>query len=289
MQHACYNAQGLVRMQLVPGGKEAAPFAEKVFLDNLPLIEQVIRYVSLAHGLRGADAEDFASHAKLKLIEDDYGVFRKFHGRCTLKTYLNTVISRLCINLKIHNQGRWRPSVDALRMGEAAIRLEELVFRRQHTLQEATEMLLQDHRFSLDRSAVRKMYENLPHRHLRTEIQMDEEHEPSPSMMAQSSLLRPDAKDLGRKLMNTINRFSAALTPQDRLILRLRFEENLKISEIASSLRLDQRPLYARMQKILQGFREALAADGITSDECLESMDLIVKEIHFSVGDNDAP
>jgi RNA polymerase sigma factor for flagellar operon FliA len=42
----------------------------------------------------GVEADDFASHPKLKLIEDDYAILRKFQGRSSLRTYLTVVIER---------------------------------------------------------------------------------------------------------------------------------------------------------------------------------------------------
>ena len=51
---------------------------ETFLLDNLSLIDGVTAFVSRKYGLSGADAEDFASAAKLKLIEDNYAVLRKF-------------------------------------------------------------------------------------------------------------------------------------------------------------------------------------------------------------------
>ena len=41
---------------------------ETFFLENLSLIEHVAVFVSRKYGLAGADAEDFVSAAKLKLI-----------------------------------------------------------------------------------------------------------------------------------------------------------------------------------------------------------------------------
>ena len=59
---------------------------ETFFLDNLSLIERVIAFVCRKYGLSGADAEDFASASKLKIIEDGYAVLRKFEQKCSLAT-----------------------------------------------------------------------------------------------------------------------------------------------------------------------------------------------------------
>src|SRR5256885_9925743 len=45
--------------------------------------------------LSGADAEDFGSFVKLKLIENDYAALRKFEHRCSFAAYISVVVQRL--------------------------------------------------------------------------------------------------------------------------------------------------------------------------------------------------
>ena len=94
---------------------------ETFFLDNLSLIERVIAFVCRKYGLSGADAEDFASASKLKIIEDDYAVLRKFEQKCSLATYLTIVIQRHYLDQMIRERGKWRPSMRARQGGDAAI------------------------------------------------------------------------------------------------------------------------------------------------------------------------
>jgi len=47
---------------------------EQLFLAHLPEIERVIRSVCARRALYGADAQDFASIVKYRLIENDYEV-----------------------------------------------------------------------------------------------------------------------------------------------------------------------------------------------------------------------
>jgi hypothetical protein len=68
---------------------------EQQFLSELAVIERVIAWVSARRGLRGADADDFASVVKTRLVESDYAILAKFQGRSSLKTYLTAVINRL--------------------------------------------------------------------------------------------------------------------------------------------------------------------------------------------------
>ena len=116
---------------------------ETFFLDNLSLIDRVTAFVSRKYGLSGADAEDFASTVRLKLLEDDYAVLRKFENKCSLPTYLTIVISRHYLDQKIHEWGKWRPSMRARQGGDAAIYLERLVSRDGLGIAEASTIVRQ--------------------------------------------------------------------------------------------------------------------------------------------------
>ena len=52
----------------------------QVFASELALIERVVHWVCARRSLRGADAEDFASTVKLRLIENDYEILARFEG-----------------------------------------------------------------------------------------------------------------------------------------------------------------------------------------------------------------
>jgi len=79
---------------------------EQLFLSQLPVIERVIGWVCARRCLRGADAEDFASTVKCRLIEDDYEILGKFGGRSSLKTYLTVVINRLYLDFQVQRFGK---------------------------------------------------------------------------------------------------------------------------------------------------------------------------------------
>src|ERR1051325_10087486 len=102
---------------------------EQLFVSELTLIERVIGWVCARRGLRGAEAEDFASTVKLRLIENDYEVLGRFEGRSSLKTYVTAVINRLYIDYQNQRFGKWRPSAQDRRLGPLALRLECLLYR----------------------------------------------------------------------------------------------------------------------------------------------------------------
>ena len=105
----------------------------------------MISFVSSRHHLPGSEADDFGSHVKLKLIEDDYAILRKFEGRSNLRTYLTVVIQRLFLDYRIKAWGKWRPSAEAKRSGPVAILLERLTQRDGYGLEEAVELMKTNH------------------------------------------------------------------------------------------------------------------------------------------------
>ena len=86
---------------------------QHLFLDHLPLVERVVAFTCRRHHVGEADAEEFASVVKVKLLEDDYAVFRKFQGQSRLSTYLTIVVQRMFFDWLRAKKGRPRPSAEA--------------------------------------------------------------------------------------------------------------------------------------------------------------------------------
>src|SRR6266481_3261945 len=103
--------------------------AQRLFLDQLPLIERVVHFICRRYALKGADADDFASTVKLQLIDHDYAILRQFQQRSSLGTYLKVVIQRMYLDQRVREWGKWRPAVRARQLGEPAILLDLLVNR----------------------------------------------------------------------------------------------------------------------------------------------------------------
>src|SRR5688500_10064352 len=101
----------------------------KMFLDNLPLIEEIIGSVYHRHAWPAAEFEDFAASAKLHLIENDYAALRRFQARSSLRTYLTKIIQRHLLDNRVARWGKWRPSAAARRQGKMAVQLETLLHR----------------------------------------------------------------------------------------------------------------------------------------------------------------
>ena len=64
----------------------------------------IVSFIGRRRRLAAHELEEFAAHVNLKLIEDDYAVFRKFEGRSSLRTYLTVVVQR-CFSIGVRRSG----------------------------------------------------------------------------------------------------------------------------------------------------------------------------------------
>ena len=117
------------------------PHVQEMLRANLGLVDRLVRFVCQRARVVGADVEDFASTVKLALIENDYAVLGAWEGRSSLATYLTVIIQRLLADERIRDLGRWRPSAEAKRLGEAGTLLEMLLRRDDRTLGDAIPMV----------------------------------------------------------------------------------------------------------------------------------------------------
>jgi hypothetical protein len=64
-----------------------------------------------------------------------------------------------------------------------------------------------------------------------------------------------------------------SMTPQDRVILRLRFGNEAAVSDIARALGVPQRPLYRRIEALLADLRKTLERFGIAAGDVADIVD----------------
>lgn len=242
---------------------EACPF-EEMFVANLETIELVIRFVCQRHRLSFQEADEFGSEVKLRLIEHDYAIFRAFQQRSSLRTYLTVVIQRLYLDHRNRVLGKWRPSAEARRLGPVAIRLETLMARDGLGFDQACEHLRTNEGCAANESELADIAGRLPVRLDRVivgEGEIDAE-----AAGAHAFVDAVDMKERGsaaRRIARALKTAVQTLGDQDRLILRLRFQDGLSVADIARALDLRQKPLYARCETLMRRLRTALEAAGI--------------------------
>lgn len=242
---------------------------ESLFVSHLPLIESIIAQVCRRHHLSASEAEELSSEVKLRLVDRNYEVLHRFQGRSSLRTYLTVVVHRLFLDHRIRLWGKWRPSVSAKRLGAVAILLERLVARDGWSFEQAVEVLRTNHAVDESREALWKLHVQLPpyapaRRFVSEEAAQDiPSSEPSPD----ANLIRAEQDFVENRVRRALDRARRALTPEERLILKMRFDDRFPVSEIASALHLNQKRLYRTIDAILARLRECLIADGISSED----------------------
>ena len=235
------------------------PTPEELFLSNLSTIDGLVQIVCRRHRLSRADGEEFASIVRLRLIEQDYAVIRKFRGGSSLRTYLAVVIARLCLDYRAACWGRWRPSQGARRLGPAAVRLEKLMVRDGLSFDEAFATLPASDR-TLGTERLRGFAARFPVRTKRRWVEIENLEDGAAARTdPQIGALLHDDRRVGAALGGALK----SLDPADRRLLKLRFSNGMSISSIAKREGLDQASLYRRVAGLLKKMRRELESRGI--------------------------
>jgi RNA polymerase sigma factor for flagellar operon FliA len=247
---------------------------EQLFLQQLPLIERVTAFVCSRNHLAAADIDDFASDVKLKLIEDDYAVLRKFEGRSTMKTYLTTVIQRLFLDFRISAWGKWRPSADAKRAGAVALLLEQFLTRDGHTFDEACELLWTKHQVTAGRAELEQIAAKLRGR-VKRRFERDDAlaDVPATTMPPDEAVAQAEHQSAAGRVAAVMKGLLARLATQDRLLLAQHFQDGRTVAEIAKLAQVDQKWLYRHFKRLEKDLRLALEGKGIRAADVLEMLE----------------
>jgi RNA polymerase sigma factor (sigma-70 family) len=237
------------------------------------LIDRVIAWVCHRNHLNPTDSEDFASHARLTLIEDGYAILGKFQRRSSLKTFLNITLQRIYIDYLIAERGKWRPSAAAVERGRVAILLEQLVIRDGYTVDQAFEILTTNHGFDITRAYVETIVAQLPARPRRRE-ESDERLDQHPAAGSADSLLEEgERRRAAERVLRLLHEQLALLAERDRLIMHLHFADGMTFAQIAGVLQLDQKALYRHKDALLKQLQDALVQAGVNRTDVRNLLD----------------
>jgi RNA polymerase sigma factor (sigma-70 family) len=182
---------------------------------------------------------------------------------------LTIVIQRHYLDQKIHEWGKWRPSMRARQGGDAAIFLERLISRDGLGIAEASTIVRQ--KFTeLDARALETLAASIVMRQPRrqTKVERTEEmREPASEASAENELLSGEREVAARRASAVLNRELDRLPAEDRLIMKLRFIDAMKVSTMARMLHADQKQLYRRIDRLVATLREALLAAGVAMSD----------------------
>ena len=235
---------------------------ERLFLDHLAVIDQVVQFIGRRHHLDADAIEELQSAIRLKIIDNDYEVLRKFEGRSSMRTYLTAIVQRYFLDSRTALWGRWRPCALARRAGTAGVLLDQLLTRDGMTLDEAVMRVRERH--EVPEAQLRRLAAVLPVRTPRRFV--GEEHliaVPADGTPAVDSALLQDEAERAQLALDDALR---ALGDEDRVILKYRFVHGLQISQISRLTGLEQKPLYRRFEGIIKTLRSEFDARGVSRE-----------------------
>ena len=243
---------------------------QRLLLDHLDLVDQIVRTTGRRRHLSATEREDFASFVRLRLVEDDYAILRKFQNRSTLWTYLAAVIERMSLDFCAEKWGRWRPSAMAERLGPIAVTLERLVTRDSHTIEEAMEIVRTNHGVGKGYAELRRIWDQLPVRVRTSEVGEEAAATVSGSDTSEITVEESDRQKNIERLQRALAAAFEQIAAQDRVVIALRFDQDLSMVEIAKLTGSSVPTLHRRLDKSVKQLRLALTSEGFDPREIAE-------------------
>jgi RNA polymerase sigma factor (sigma-70 family) len=238
-----------------------------LYSEHADTIEAVLAYTRRAHRLSADDGDEFSSWARLRLLENDCEVLRKFNGLSSIRTFLVTVIQHLFQDWRIKEWGKWRPSTLARRLGPVAIELERLVLRDGIDFDQAAQTLVSKGVAQSIRECD-DIWAQLKQRPRRQRTGTDAlDNVPGP---ARDSVEDEQRRQRAQQVIAALRAAIASLPPADQLIVKLRYEDRFTVARIAKLIDSEQKPLYRRYEQLWKQLRASMLASGVAEDDVRE-------------------
>ena len=240
--------------------------------ENAGKIGRIVQSVCRRHKVFGDDAVDYSSEIMLKLMEDDCRALRVFKEESTIDTYLTTVINNRFRDLLRESTGRWRPSKRAKELGPAAVKLEELLYQHHYPFHEALEIMRTDQAMTLSEAEAKGILQELREREARPvtveyDMQIADTRE-----TPEQQYLRMERLAVETSLTEIVDDLRKRLPPEERLMLRMIYEDNLKVSVVARQLNMTRYEVERRLETIISSFRKELLQRGVNYGDVKEIM-----------------
>ena len=248
---------------------------EAQLLSLLPQVDRMVVFLARRHGIRGADVDDLSQCVKLRLVEDDYAILRKFRGESDIKTFLRAVVARMVQDYRIKRYGRWRPSAAALRLGRVALLLESLIYRRGCSLAEAREILRAAGETTVNERELAKILARLPRRLVAQPIEANEIplSEQDTSLGADDLVEHAGNLATRQRIESALRRALDGLDPDARCMIVLHYWQNMSVANIARALNVPQKPLYRVLERAEKAVHRALLESGISATDTHDMLD----------------
>ncbi|MEO8381389.1 MAG: sigma-70 family RNA polymerase sigma factor [Acidobacteriota bacterium] len=260
--------------------------ARELLTSNLALIERAVAYACRRNGLGADDAEELAAIVNLKLVENDYAILDKFERRSSFATFISVVVQRMALDYRIHMWGKWHGSAEAKRLGPLAVDLDRMLYRDRRTLDEALVLLEAQHP-GVTRRSLQELADRLPaHPPRLRAVRLDDA---GPLAVTRGNLAEDRSmagdRDRASQQLSTVMSTAIEQMPDDaRLILQLRFEGGMAVSQIARMLKIEQKVLYRRLERLMRDLREKLERAGLSAEDILDLVGRDENPLHFDLG-----
>lgn len=241
----------------------------RLFIDHRALIDRAIE--SMARKLPPGERSEFSSWVIEKLLDEDSAVLRKCRNWNHPKTFLASVVGNLYKDFLNHHRGKFRSSKEAQKLGETALQLERLIVRDGYRFSEACEILRTNFKVQATPAELADLAVRLPSRTGRHwEGEEGLRHWPSSEGSPAEHLLAEERQALSERVFEALSRALDALPAEDQALLDYHFTRGWTWAEVARYLRIEQKPLYTRVEKILAGLRQSLEAEGCDGESLRE-------------------
>ncbi|MGE3274890.1 MAG: hypothetical protein AB7O67_07245 [Vicinamibacterales bacterium] len=220
------------------------------------LIDRTIDAVVRRYHLSGVEADELVARVRRTLVADDYAALRGFTGRSTLQTYVAALVTREYLGFQRELWGGWEPSALARRHGPTAILLEELTVRDGMAFGDAVTVMQTTYGVTLSRDA---LYDLLQELAVARAFGEDGAAPPSPDAAERRSRI----ERVDRALRDALQ----LVSPEDRLLLSMKYLEQAPVSGIARLLGLEPRPSLRRLEQATDVVRAALLTQGLPAED----------------------
>jgi RNA polymerase sigma factor for flagellar operon FliA len=235
------------------------------------LIQEKLQIMGRRSGLPEHEAEELRSWAVLKLVADDYRILGLWEGRSSFPTYLTVVLVNLMRDYRIHVWGKWRPSAAAQRLGEEAVLLERLRVRDRLSLEEAIYRIRIEKGLSISGTDLEALALKLPQRIGRRRVDEEELLRFPMDGKVEARLVDGERARAAARVHEVLPSLLRELLAEDRLLLQLRYRDDLSMAEISRVLGVPQRDLYSRRDRCLKRLRRSLEQAGLDA-HCLSGL-----------------
>lgn len=244
-------------------------------------LEEIVAKTSYKLGADPEETDTVESRVKEELFEDDCKIVRQYRHESSFLTYLTCIVQRAFADLQVERMGKWHFSACSERLGPLAKKLERMIYREGFSPSDAIAVLLTSHP-EASRSQLEKLLEALPVKIRRpTKVSLEEVTAGLPASNPDILMITGERFELSERVTAIVQSFMETLADDERLLLQLLFESNMKISKIGERLKDRHKSLYRKRDGLLKRLREELLKAGIGKSEAAELYDYIAKISQF--------